>query len=341
MNFPEQAAQTPQPSAAASKAPQRSSAPQSWMVRVRDARYHWYDLVAGFADAPELHDPIGRYLRRMQFELDALSHQRHLFLAVTRPRLRFDIGGVLQWGFSSLKLTLPLLRGAGQARDCVTVELKAPSTAPLKKPTVMLTEHFISLDWGSVVEVFSVHDLLRQYAPDAQPPGTVRYVGQTRDAGGRLGKGRLPALRQLRAELGPDDDMLILALGVEIDVRCADGDPAALPHNRQAAAADALQAERLDLIEAALIRHFEGGAPPLRPPQERAARAARLALAQAGNQLVQYTIDLAVPAAGGYGQLGSECAGAAPRHLLSCFIAEGQAQVAPMPLPAPGTGTKS
>jgi|GEM_PF-5360029 len=67
--------------------PQRTLAPQSWMVSVTDAKYYWYDLIAGFAAMPDLRDPVGRYMRRMQFELDATASQRHLFFAVTRPRV--------------------------------------------------------------------------------------------------------------------------------------------------------------------------------------------------------------------------------------------------------------
>ncbi|MRW94427.1 hypothetical protein GJ699_31100 [Duganella sp. FT80W] len=320
--------------------PHRTTAPQSWMVRVADARYHWYDLFAGFADKPDIRDPIGRYMRRMQFELEATAHQRHLFLAVSRPRVRFDISGVVQWGFFSLKLTLPLLMGADERKDSVTIELKVPFAATLKKPTVTLTENFISLNWGGLVEVFSVHDLLQTYAHTLQLPSKVHYVGQTRDEDGRLGKGRLPALHKLRAQLGMDYDTLILVLGVEVDVSCAEGDPAELPHNAHPLAADALQAERADVIEAALIRYFEGSTPRLRPADERKMRAERLTAVQTANHLVQYTLDLALPEADYYDQLCSEFVTAAPRHLLSCFIADGQAQVAAMPLPATPKGSK-
>jgi hypothetical protein len=97
MNFPELAAQNPQLySDNTTTLPQRTEAPQSWMVRVTDAKYHWYDLLAGFAQKPDLH-PVGRYMRRMQFELDAAAEKRHLFFAVTRPRVRFDVTGVVQW----------------------------------------------------------------------------------------------------------------------------------------------------------------------------------------------------------------------------------------------------
>jgi hypothetical protein len=343
MDFPEQVAQLPQPYADSfATLPQRTSAPQSWMVRVAAAKYHWYDLIAGFAERPDIRDPIGRYMRRMQFELEATAEKRHLFFAVTRPRVRFDITGVVQWGFFSLKLTLPLLLGAEAAKESITVELKVPFAATMKKPTVILTENFVSLNWGGLVEVLSVHDLLQTYAHALKLPSKVAYVGQTRDPEGRLGKGRLPALHKLRAQCGMDFDTLILVVGMDVEVSCADGDPAALPHNEHPLAAAALQAERADLIEAALIRYFEGSTPRWRHSDERKARAERLTAVQASNHLVQYTIDLALAPedAGYYNYLCSEFVSAARRHLLSCYVADGQAQVAPMPLPAPARGAR-
>ncbi|NYE62304.1 hypothetical protein FHW58_003519 [Duganella sp. 1224] len=321
--------------------PQRTAAPQSWMVRVADAKFHWYDLIAGVADKPDIRDPIGRYMRRMQFELEATAERRHLFLAVTRPRVRFDITGVVQWGFFSLKLTLPLLLGADERKDAITVELKAPFAATMKKPTVTLTDTFLSLHWGGTVEVFSVHDLLQTYGHTLKLPSKVCYVGQTRDPEGRLGKGRLGALHKLRAQFGMDYDTLILVLGMEVTVNCAEGDAAALPHNLQPPPADILQAERMDVIEAALIRYFEGSAPRLRPLDERRARGERLTAVQAANHLAQYTIDLELADTGFYTDLCSEVVSAARRHLLSCYIADGQAQVAPLPLPAPVKGGKA
>jgi len=347
MSFPEQVAENPQPFAdpytdSFATLPQRTTAPQSWMVRVAAAKYHWYDLISGFAEKPDIRDPIGRYMRRMQFELEATAEKRHLFFAVTRPRVRFDITGVVQWGFFSLKLTLPLLLGAEEVKEAITVELKVPFAATMKKPTVILSENFISLNWGGLVEVFSVHDLLQTYAHTLKLPSKVAYIGQTRDAEGRLGKGRLPALHKLRAQFGMDYDTLLLVVGMDVDVSCAEGDPAALPHNVHPLAADALQAERIDVIEAALIRYFEGSNPRWRQTDERKARAERLSAVQAANNLVQFTIDLALEQqdAGFYDHLCSEFVSAAKRHLLSCYIADGQAQVAAMPLPAPTKGSK-
>lgn len=329
MHIPAPGTPIPQPHADAGPAlPQRTGAPQSWMVRVADAKYYWYDPLVEIGDKPDIRDPVGRYLRRMEFELDATAARRHLFLAVSRPRVRFDIAGALHWGFFSLKLSLPLLLGAERRKDGVTVELKAPFGAKLKKPTIAMTESFLTLDWGGPVEVLSVHDLLRIYAPTVQPPGTVALVGQTHDPEARLGRGRLPAMRRLREQAGAAHDTLLLVLGIQVEVNCAEGDPAALPFNTDPLVADTLLAERVDLIEAALARHFEGGQARGRQ------RGERLTAVQRANQLAQYTIDLALPpACGSYHQLGSASAGAAARHLLSCFIADGQAQVASMPLP--------
>ncbi|MYM24656.1 hypothetical protein GTP46_18630 [Duganella sp. FT135W] len=336
------AAQTPQPNAdSLLSLPQRTAAPQSWMVRVSDAKYYWYDLAAGIADKPDIRDPIGRYMRRMQFELDATAEQRHLFFAVTRPRVRFDVAGMVQWGFFSLKLTLPLLLGVEQAKDHITVELKVPFAATMKKPSVTLTEHFISLNWGGLVEVFSVHDLLQTYAHTLKLPSKVAYVGQTRDPDGRLGKGRLPAMHKVRAQFGDDYDTLLLVLGTTVEVSCAEGDPADHELNAHPQAADALHAERSDMIEAALIRYFEGSNPRLHGTEERQQRSERVVAVQAANHLVQYTIDLELPEIGYYNHLCSEFVSSARRHLLSCFIADGQAQVAPMPLPAAAKGNKA
>jgi hypothetical protein len=338
----ELAAQTLQPSVDSSiPLAQRTTAPQSWMVRVTDAKYHWYDLIAGFAEKPDIRDPIGRYMRRMQFELDATAEHNHLFFAVTRPRVRFDIAGAVQWGFFSLKLTLPLLLGAEQTKDNITVELKVPFAATMKKPSVILTENFISLNWGGLVEVFSVHDLLMTYAHTLKLPSKVAYVGHTLDPDGRLGKGRLPAMHKVRAQFGEDYDTLLLLVGTEVEVSCAEGDPAEHEVNQHPQAADELHDERIDMIEAALIRYFEGSMPRFHGTEERQLRSERITAVQAANNLVQYTIDLELPDTGFYNYLSSEFVTSAKRHLLSCIVADGTAQVAPMPLPTPLKGSKA
>lgn len=333
---PEQAAPTPRPypeqfAGFAAHAPEHTSAPQRWMVTVADARYHWYDLIAGFPERPDIHDPIGRYQRRTQFELEAVAEKHHMFFAVTRPRVRFDAAGSVQWGFFSLKLTLPLLVGAAQTRDSLTIELKVPFAATLKKPTVTLTPTFVTLNWGGLVEALSIHDILQTYPNHLAAPGRVMLVGQTRDPDARLAKARLPALQKLHAQLDDDLDTLLLVHSMDVQVVCADGDAADLPANAAPEAAEALRAERMDIVEAALIRYFEGAR--VQSLERRKLAAARLTEVRDANSLVQFTIDVALPEAGNYDLLGSEQVAAAPRHLMSCFIADGEAKVSALPVP--------
>ena len=344
MNFPELAATTSQPNSEqfavlASPLPEQG-APQSWMVSVADAKYHWYDLVAGFPETPDIRDPIGRYQRRMQFELEAAAEQRHLFFAVIRPRVRFDVKGAIQWGFFSLKLTLPLLLGADETRESIVIELKVPFAATMKKPTVTLTPNFVSLNWGGLIEAFSIHDILQTYAHTLKIPSKVVHVGQTRDDEARLSKGRLPALQRLHSQYSEHFDMLLLVQHVDVQVSCADGDPAEAPHNAHPLAADTLQGERMDVIEAALVNYFEGATSRSRNHEQRLLRAARLTEVQAEQNLAQFTIDLQYPDAGRYNYLCSEQVPSARRHLLSCYLADGQAMVAPMPLPPATKGSK-
>jgi len=338
MTFPELAATTSQPHsepliALADNLPPQQSAPQSWTVSVADAKYHWYDLIAGFPDTPDIRDPVGRYLRRMQFELDAAAEQHHLFCVVSRPRVRFDVKGSVQWGFFSLKLTLPLLMGADEVRESLTIELKVPFAATIKKPSVSLTASFVTLNWGGLIEAFSIHDVLRQHAHQLKMPSKVLYVGQTHDREGRLGKGRLPALQKLHQQHGEHFDMLILVQKMAVDVVCSDGDPAAQPRHAGPAAAAALQRDRMDIVEAALIRYFEGAAPRHRNHEERSMRRARLHEAQMASNLVQLTIDVQLEQMEHYRYLCSEHVASARRHLLSCDVADGEVQVSALPLP--------
>ncbi|MET0323497.1 MAG: hypothetical protein ABW069_22495 [Duganella sp.] len=319
--------------------PEAAVAPQSWYATVADAKFHWYDLIAGFPGRPDIHDPIGRYQRRMQFELEAVAEKHHIFFALTCPPVRFDADAAVHWGFFSLKLTLPLLMGVAQARDSITIELKPPFAATLKKPRVTLTPNFVTLNWGGLVEAFSVHDIVQTHAPDKAPCRVV-YVGQTRDPDALLARARLPALQKLHARHKEDVDTLLLVQQLDVRVTCADGDPADLPRNAHPRAAAVLQAARMDMLEAALIRHFEGATSPVRKLEERQQRSERLVAVQQAHQLVQFTIDLQWPDAGSYDKIGSEHVAAATRHLLSCFVADGAVIVSRMPLPAPPKGVK-
>ncbi len=319
--------------------PERHTAPQSWYASVADARLHWYDLIAGFPERLDIHDPIGRYQRRMQFELEAMASRHHLFFALTRPQVRFDPAAAIQWGFFSLKLTLPLLVGQAKKRDSITFELTVPFAATLKKPTVKLTANFVTLNWGGLVEAYSVHDILQAHAPDKVPCEVV-YVGQTHDPEAQLARAQLPALQKLHAKHKEDFDTLLLVQQFDVKVNCASGDPAELPHNAHPRAAAVLQGERMDLLEAALIRHFEGTAAETRRQAERQARRERVTAVQQANNLVQFTLDLEWPEMGAYDTIGSALAAAAPRHLLSCFVADDDVVVSRMTPPAPAGGAK-
>lgn len=338
MTFPELAATTLQPNsepfiAFADNLPQQQTAPQSWTVSVADAKYHWYDLIAGFPETPDIRDPIGRYLRRMQFELDAAAEQHHLFCVVTRPRVRFDTKGTVQWGFFSLKLTLPLLMGADEVKETLTIELKVPFAATIKKPSVSLTASFVTLNWGGLIEAFSIHDVLRQHAHQLKMPSKVLYIGQTRDSEGRLAKGRLPVLQKLHQQHSSHFDTLILVQKMAVEVISSDGDPAAQPRYAHPAAAAALQRDRMDIVEAALIRYFEGASPRHRNHEERTMRSARVHEAQMASNLEQLTIDLQLEQMEHYRYLCSEHVASAKRHLLSCDAAGGDVQVSALPLP--------
>lgn len=338
MTFPELIAQPTQSSAEAylayAPSPAAETAPQHWTVTVADAKYHWYDLIAGFPEVPDIRDPIGRYMRRMQFDLEAAAEKRLAFCVITRPRVRFDTARQLQWSFFGLKLTLPLLMGSDELKESVTIELKVPFAATMKKPTVSMNENFITLNWGGLVEALSIHDVLQNYVNNLKIPSKVVYVGQTRDPAGLLAKGRLPAVQKLRQQHGEHYDTLLLVQQLHVEVACASGDPAALPANELPAAADAIARDRMDVIEAALIRYFEGAAPRGRNNEEKCMRKARLREVQDGCNLAELTIDLQLPEAGNYRYLSSEFAAAAQRHLLSCDIVDDEMVVARLPTDA-------
>jgi hypothetical protein len=344
MTLPELAAQTPQPRSEQTAAypahlPEQVVAPQSWYASVADAKIHWYDLIAGFPARPDIHDPIGRYQRRMQFELEAAAASHHVFFALTRPPVRFDAARAVHWGFFSLKLTLPLLVGLEQTRDTITIELKPPFAATLKKPLVSLTPNFVTLNWGGLVEAFSIHDILQTHAPD-KVPCQVAYVGQTRDPEAQLSRARLPALQKLHARHKEDVDTLLLVQQLDVRATSAAGDPADWPKYGHPSAAAVLQGERMDMLEAALIRYLEGPAPASRKREERQLRSARVTAVQQANNLVQFTLDLQWPDVGSYDKIGSDHVAATTRHLLSCFVANGEVIVSNMPPPALLKGVK-
>ena len=335
MHLPELAAQTPQPQMVTTGAPvpQPSPVPQNWAVSVADAKYHWYDLIAGFPQVPDIRDPIGRYQRRMQFDLEAAAAKRMVYFVVTRPRVRFDTSRSVQWSFFSLKLTLPLLVGVGEMRENLTIELTVPFAATMKKPTVTLSEKFVTLNWGGLVEALSIHDVLQNYESDLKIPSKVLYVGQTWDPAARLSKGRLPEIQRLHQQHSEHHDTLILIQQMAVEASSELGDPAEWPANQPEAAADALLADRIDAIAAALARYFEGANPRTRNHEEKNLRNTRLREVQANQQVAEISIDVKVPEAGNYRYLMSDHAPSAQRHLLHCAIVEGEAVVTHSELP--------
>jgi len=332
MEVSELAAQTPQPTAVPFAAlalhlPEPIPVPQQWEVEIDNAKYHWYDLIAGFPQVPDIRDPVGRYLRRMQFELEAAAANRHIYFVVTRPRIRFDTARQTQWGFFSLKLTLPLLVGADELREAITIELKVPFAATVKKPTVTMTENFITLNWGGMVEALSVHDVLQHYENGLKIPGKVIYVGQTLDPAARLSRGRLTELQKLHQQHSEHQDTLLLVQQMRVTAHSELGDPVTWPAYQSDEAADLLRRDRMDVVEAALIRYFEGAAPRARHTEDKSERQERLRAIAADERLEQVSITLELPDAGNYRYLMSDQVAAARQHLLDCSLADGEALV--------------
>jgi hypothetical protein len=333
---PEQAAPTlrPYPEQFAdftTHTPEHTNAPQSWMVTVADAKYHWYDLVAGFPERPDIRDPVGRQLRRMQFDLEATMEKRLIYFAVNRPRVRFDTHGKTSWGFFSLKLTVPIVIGAEEKRDSITIELTVPFAATLKKPSVVMTDRFITLNWGGLIEALSIHDVLQQYENDLRFQSKVQYVGQTKDASGRLARGRLAAIQKIHQINNEDNDMLLLIQRMNVEVLSDDGDPVDMPVNQNAIAADLLLKDRIDLIECALIRYFEGPQMHGRSDKEADVRKQRVREVHAANHLQSFRIDLRLEETGAYHDLFSQHAPVSRSHVIDCTVVDGEVIVTRVP----------
>ncbi|MYM85126.1 hypothetical protein GTP44_24675 [Duganella sp. FT50W] len=304
--------------------PERGGVPQTWVVTVADAKFHWYDLIAGFPPVPDIRDPVGRYLRRMQFDLEATSEKRLLYFAVNRPLMRFDPSRSVSWGFFSLKLTLPLLVGVEGKKDTLTIELTVPFAATLKKPSVVLSEQFITLNWGGLVEALSIHDVLQQYPNPYHDTTEVQYVGQTRDPLGRLARARVLGVQRVHQRHSEDRDMLLLVQRMMVAVDPPDGDPAALPANQNAVAADLLLKDRVDLVECALIRYFEGPEMHGRSDKEAEVRRQRVREVAQANHLISFRIDLRLEDAGQYHELYSRHVGVSRNHVIDCRVADGE-----------------
>jgi hypothetical protein len=311
--------------------PQRTAAPQTWVVTVADAKFHWYDLIAGFPEVPDIRDPVGRHLRRMQFDLEATSEKRLIYFAVNRPRVRFDTARSTSWGFFSLKLTVPLLVGPEEKKESLTIELEVPFAATLKKPSVAMTDRFITLNWGGLVEALSIHDVLQRYENNLNYATEVQYVGQTKDPRGRLARARLMPVQRVHQKFGEDNDMLLLIQRMNVEVMSADGDPAELEVNQNPVAADVLLKDRIDVIECALIRYFEGPEMHGRTDKEADVRRQRVAEVALTNNLESFRIDLRLEESGKYHDLYSRHAGTSRNHILDCTIVNGNVQITRVP----------
>lgn len=312
--------------------PQRTVAAQTWVVTVSDAKFHWYDLIAGFPPVPDIRDPIGRYLRRMQFDLEAAAEKRLIFFAVNRPRVRFDTSRSTSWGFFSLKLTVPLLVGPEEKKESLTIELTVPFAATLKKPSVALTDSFLTLNWGGLIEALSIHDILQMYPNELHHTSEVQYVGQTRDPHGRLARARLVPVQRVHQHHSENNDMLLLVQRMNVAVESADGDPAELEANQNPVAADMLLKDRIDVIECALIRYFEGPEMHGRTDKEAEIRRQRVREVQASNHLDSFRIDLRLEEANGYHDLYSRHASVSRNHVIDCTIVDGNVLVSRVPV---------
>jgi hypothetical protein len=332
-DYPDLIADVPEPySDLIPDLPRRTAAVQTWSVTVAEAKFHWYDLVAGFPAVPDIRDPVGRYLRRMQFDLEATMEKRLIYFVVNRPRVCFDASRSVSWGFFSLKLTIPILIGIEKKRESVSIELEVPFAATLKKPTVTVTERFVTLNWGGLVEALSIHDVLQEKGNDIEFPSTVRYVGQTKDPAGRLAKARLAAVQKIHQAQSEDNDTLLLVQRMNVEVISDEGDPAELEANQNAVAADALLKDRMDVVECALIRYFEGEEMRARTDKELALRRERLREIEQSNRLRNFRIDLRVEdASGSYHELMSAHARRSRSHVIDCELVDGVISVTPVP----------
>lgn len=301
----------------------QSSAPRAWEVKATDSKFYWYDLLTDFPPVPDFRDPIGRYLRRMQFALDATMEKRLMYFLVSRPRLRFDAKRPPSWGFfSSLKLTIPILVGAEQKRESISIEIKVPDDATLKKPTVQVFDCLITLNWGSLIETYSVHDLLQQYDTGLEFPSKIHYVGQTRDTAARLAKGRVIAVNRLCDKHREDSDNFLLIQQLSVSVQ-------PVPGLRQSAEASVLEKDlqlksQMDALEGILIKYFEADALPHRGEREQMARAARLHKLQRAHQIQRVMIDMGFEQPDAFQQLFSAHVAVANRHVFECMLGEGE-----------------
>ncbi len=293
--------------------PPRSSAPQRWDASVAESRFYWYDLLVNDPLVPDFRDPIGRYQRRMQFALDATMEKQLLFFVISRPRLRFDIKKGTSWGFFGLKLSVPLLVGSENRKESITLELEVPFEATFKKPLVTLHDKYITLNWGALTECYSAHDLLQKFPNDLKYESTVQFVGMTRDPQARLAKGRYPAVNRIVEENDGSFDTLLLIKRMDVKVQTAVED----------VLGEASTRSHVEMMEAALIRYFEGEKPAHHGIIELNNRRDRVAQLAETYQLVGLTIDLGFKEADSFHDLKSVNAPVSRRHLVDFTFGPG------------------
>ena len=289
----------------------RSHTPQSWDVTVSESKFYWYDLLTDFPPIPDFRDPLGRYLRRMQFAVEATMEKRLMYMLVSRPKLRFDTSRSTSWGFFGLKLSIPILVGADQKRDALTIELNTPEDATLKKPTVQVFERFITLNWGSMIETYSIHDLLQNFNTKHDYPTKVHYVGQTRDPAGRLIKGRISGVNRACDNSGPDNDNFLLIQRMDFST----GAPVATEGTSDELH-DLMLKDQMDLLECILIKYFEKDDEKMRSPREVQAREARVSSLYQAHMLQRLQVDLGLEAPDAFQNLYSDRVKEASRHLF-------------------------
>lgn len=293
----------------------RSSAPQVWTATVAESKFYWYDLLVSGDELPDFRDPVGRYLRRMQFALDGTMEKRLLYCLVSRPRVRFDRQRNVSWGFFSLKLTVPVLIGVEERKSTITLDIEVPFDATFKKPLVQVQDKFLILNWGSMFEPLSIHDLIQRYDTGLEFASTVLYVGQTRDPDGKLAKGEAPLINRLRNTNSLENDTFLLIQRMEVQV-----DTTARDMSEEAS-----ERTQVDVLEGALIAYFEGPSPRLRNEVEQGTRRERMAELQDTYWLERMTVDLGFKEADSFYELKSEYAEQSRRHLFDCTFAEGRA----------------
>jgi len=301
--------------------PPRSSAPQRWDATVAEAKYYWYDLLVNDPQVPDFRDPIGRYQRRMQFAIDGTMEKRLLFFLVARERLRFDVKKATSWGFFSLKLSVPLLIGKDERKHTISIELKPPFEATFKKPLIQMQDKYLSLNWGSITEVYSVHDLIQQFDTDLDFPSKILMVGQTRDPAAKLAKGRHLHVNRLCEEVEADHDCFLLIKRMNVAV-----DTVAIEAHEEASART-----HIDVLESALIRYFEGEKPRGHSTIEQSTREERLRELVETYQLEKLTIDLGFKDADRFHDLASAHTAQSRRHLMDCKFPDGAVAITPLP----------